>query len=135
MSFKNFFYFSYWFSQPDPAVSGVRALWIVIFLAMVVFGATALIIRAWRQENATRLVLGRLASAFFTLGLLGLLWFAFRQENVSFLSWRLWMGLWAVAAVVWFGSIVRYTIGRIPRIKAENKERELREKYLPKPKK
>ncbi len=135
MSFKNLLHFSYWFSQPDPTMQGVRSFWIIFFAAIIVLGILVFVVRMLKKENALRLVLGRFANACFTLGFLGLLWFAFRQENVSFLSWRFWMGLWVVAAVLWAGSILRYTIKRLPLIKAENKEREMREKYLPRPKK
>jgi len=134
MSFKNFFHISYWFQQPDPAMHGVRIFWIVFFLIFVVGGIALLVVKAMKQEKAVRLVVGRYASAFITLGITGLLWFVFRQENVSILSYRFWMAIWVVTAGLWLGSIISYTVRRIPAIKAENKERELREKYLPKPK-
>ncbi len=132
MSLKNFFHFSYWFTQPDAAVYGVRAFWIAFFIILLAAGVALLILRAFKSENAVRLVLSRGANALLTLGILGLLWFVFRQQNVAILSMRFWMLVWVVAAVIWFGSVLRYVVLRMPAIKAENREREIREKYLPK---
>jgi len=134
MSIKNLLYSSYWFSQPRLATHAVLWLWIGFFLVLVLACLVLLFLQRTQQDKALRLVFSRFSSCTLAMGIVGLIWFYFRQERVLILGWRFWLVLWVAIFGVWLFKIIRYTVKRIPQIKAENKERELREKYLPKKK-
>lgn len=131
MRVSNLLYFSYWFSQPDPAGGGLKIFWPALFGVFTVLGIVALVAERRGSNTAERQVFKRSGSAATTLGVLGFIWFFFRQESVLLLGFRLWWGLWVVGAVVWFISIGRYALKRVPAIKAENEARGRREQYLP----
>ncbi len=134
MSLRNLFHSSYWFSQPELATHAVRWFWIVLFLTLILAGLVLLFLRRHQEAKALQAVFAGLSRCTLTLGILGLLWFYFRQERVLVLGWRFWLLLWVVVLAIWLGRILWYAVKRLPQIKAENKERENREKYLPKKK-
>ncbi len=132
MSFTNILHWSYWFTAPYPTYHGVRAVWITGFAAVLCIGFVALIIRSVLHDATIKVVLARTASLGITMGLIGFLLFSFRQEGIALFSWRIWPLLWLVGVLYWGVKIARYTLRRVPEIKAENKAREIRERYLPK---
>lgn len=135
MSITNIFHISYWFSPPYPAYHAVRIAWYTIFGVVLLIGLVALILRTTVLDHTLRVVLRRAAGFGITMGLVGLLLFSFRQEGIALFSWRVWPLVWLAGVVVWGGRILVYTVGRVPQIKSENMAREMRERYLPKPKK
>lgn len=132
MSYRNFFFLSYWFSQPYGLDGTTWWICFTIFGALVVIGLAALIYRFKTPDKNWRVASNRLAAASLTMGLLGLLWFFFRQYHAYFLGWRFWMLAWFIVSLGWFYVIIMYIIKRLPVIKTLNKERQEREKYLPK---
>ncbi len=131
MSIKNLFFSSYWFSQPGAAESWVRGVWIGLLLALVLVGIILLFVRRYQQAKALRLVYSRFSTCLIVMGMLGLMWFYFRQEQVLLLGWRFWVIPWFVVLAIWLAKIIRYVVKRLPQIEIENREREQREKYLP----
>jgi hypothetical protein len=69
------------------------------------------------------------------MGLLGLLWFFFRQERVAFLAWRFWLVLWLIITVFWAYKILVYMFKKVPVINSQRAEKIINEKYLPRNKK
>lgn len=132
MSFSNLLYLSYWFSQPRVARGNVMWFWVLFFLALVFVGIVLKVIRAYKKDTELKTVLRRFGNVGLTMGFLGLLWLFFRQERVTFLSWRFWLLFWLIIMAFWLSSAIRYTFKRLPEIKREKWERETREKYLPK---
>lgn len=130
MSIKNIFIWSYWFSQPYVALGLVFKIWLGGFLAMVLVGLVALIIRRKKTMEAERKIFGRLSACLLTMGMLGLVWLWLRQQNVFFLAWRFWLGLWLILFLVWITRIAWYMAMRLPKVKEQNKERAIKEKYL-----
>lgn len=131
MSIRNLFYWSYWFQQPYIARDLVLWIWLVGFLGLVLAGLVVLFIKPYRLDNAEQRLLGRFSSCFLTMGILGLVWFFFRQERVVFLAWRFWLLIWFAVLLVWLVKNIRYAVKRLPQIKAEHATRAAQEKYLP----
>lgn len=132
MNIKNIFHASYWFHQPDMATGLTRSIGFGFFLLLCVAGVAVLVLRSRQSDRYVRLVCARMATWGLVIGLGGLLWFTLRQQAIVFLSWRIWLAVWMLVAILWGASIVQYIIKRIPAIRAEKLEREMREKYLPK---
>lgn len=131
MNLKNLVDWSYWFYQPFTAKGGVMWFFMISFLALVLFGLTAKIVRLYGQDKWYKEVLRRSGNAGITMGLLGIIWFFFRQERVAFLAWRFWLLLWVAGAVYWLVKIIMYIIKRVPVIKQEQTKRDEINKYLP----
>jgi len=131
MNLKNLLDWSYWFYQPFTARGGVMWFFVILFLALVLFGLSSKITRLYNQDKWYKETLRRIGNAGITMGLLGLLWLFFRQERVVFFAWRFWLLLWLIGAVVWLIRIAIYLVRRIPIIKQEEAKRSTLDKYLP----
>jgi len=134
LSILNLFTWHYWFSQPYIAHGNTKLIWVLLFLGLVLLGIAA----RWYAHRFTGTpgseVGRRLSNLGATMGLVGLIWFGFRQERVQFLAWRFWVLVWGLCLVWWLGKIVYYAVKRVPVIKEEKAKRELMDKYLPKKK-
>ncbi len=133
MQLSNLLYTSYWFSQPYIARGATAWAWISIFLALVLIGIVAQIVRSTSVDQLKQEVLRKVSLLTLTFGLLGLIWFFLRQERIPFLAWRFWLLLWVLGFVWWAASTLRYILKRVPQIRSEHAERAKRDKYLPKP--
>lgn len=134
MSVYNLFYLSYWIGQPRIARGNVLLFWVLSFLFLVLVGLVCKFLSHRREENEIKKALRRFGNLGLAMGFLGLLWLFFRQERVAFFAWRFWLAFWLLGFVWWLGAVIRYTIKRLPEIKKERWEREMRAKYLPKKK-
>ena len=132
MSILNLFYFSYWLSQPVILYGTVKWVWVGVLLGFTIFGLISKIIQIIRPNSFARDAWRRFGNLFLSLGLIGLLWFFFRQEQVMFLAWRFWLIPWVMIFIWWLFKNVKYVVVRLPKIKAEQQAKELKNKYLPK---
>ncbi len=132
MSVFNLLKLDYWFSQPYVAYGNVKWFWVILFLALVLAGLIGKMIQNYQNEQARQALWQRFSNLGLTVGLLGIIWLFFRQERVPFLAWRFWLLILMVAAAVWLTKLIIYAFKRLPEIKAEKQERELKNKYLPK---
>lgn len=131
MSARNFFYATYWFSDPHIASPAVFRIWVVGLVALVVVGVILLVLRAQSAEKLYRSLLQRWSALSFTVGVVGLVLFFFRQQSAFILSWRIWFLALGLSVLPWFVRLAWYTLKRYPHVKAENAARELKKKYLP----
>ena len=131
MNLKNLLDWSYWFYQPFTAHGGVMWFFVILFLALVLFGLSSKITRLYSQDKWYKEVLRRIGNAGITMGLVGLLWLFFRQERVAFLAWRFWLLLWFIGSAIWLIKIVLYLVKRVPVIRQEAIKRSALNKYLP----
>ena len=134
MQVQNLLKWSYWFYQPFIAVGNTKWVWILSFLAMILAGLIAKIARAYNIKigSGNKEVLRRAGNLLITMGCLGWLWMFFRQQQVAFLAWRVWLVLWVILFATWSYKVVRYATKRSPLISEEQAKREIKEKYLPK---
>jgi len=134
MQIQNILKTSYWFYQPFIAIGGVRLVWLVSFLALVLIGIFSKIVRVYNKkiDQGIQEVLRRAGNLLVTTGLLGLLWMFFRQQRVAFLAWRFWLILLAVLFIWWGYKVIFYAIKRLPLINNEQAKKNLMNKYKPK---
>jgi len=77
----------------------------------------------------------RLSAWSFVMAFFGYVLLFFSIQRVSYVSARGFYLLWFFAAALWLYGIIRYAVKDIPRLHEQQKEKEMREKYLPKRKK
>lgn len=132
MNIMNLFDWYYWFHQPYIARGQTMWIWVVIFLISVFAGLVLKFAGQKIRTNYLKKIINSFSNIGLAVGLVGLLWMFFRQERVPFLAWRFWLififgiALWRIIANVVF--LTR----RAPKIKKEQAEKAIQEKYLPK---
>lgn len=131
IQFANLLHMDYWFKQPYAAFGFTMWFLVLSFLALVLAGLVLRIWRHYHQEKFTKEIMRRFSNLGFTIGLLGLLWMFFRQEQALFLAWRFWLLLLALIFVWWLTKIVRYAMQRVPELRVAEFSKENKEKYLP----
>ena len=131
MNIKNLSYLSYWLQQPLAARGVLLGLFVGAFLWFILFGLVAKIARVYKAEKWEKDYFGRIGNFGLTMGLLGLIWLFFRQEQVAFFAWRFWLLFWLVGAAFWTYRLIWFYIVRIPKIKSELSARHQQSKYLP----
>jgi len=68
---------------------------------------------------------------FLTLGVLGLLYIFFRQQNVYFLSAPAWLLVWGIGALTWLGFVLKYYFTDRPEKMKVIEAESTKKKYLP----
>jgi len=131
MNLINLFSLSYWFSQPEPALGLVKWLLVLSFLSLVLVGLILRILLINKKDKIIKEIYRRLSNVGFTVGIFGLLWMFFRQENVLFLAWRFWIIVIGLIFILSLIKVCNYIFKRVPEIKAENIKRLEKQKYLP----
>ncbi len=135
MSIGNLFYWHYWFSLPRVTWGTTFWLWFGFFSLFLAAAIVLRIVRNYKQDNLIREVLRRYSNIGIGMGLLGLLWFFFRQQSAPILSWRFWLLVWLVGLAYWLYLVIRYHVKRLPEIRKEKEQRTTFNKYLPQRKK
>ena len=135
MSIKNILVPSYWFYQPFIAIGFAKWFWMVSFLVLVLLGLVAKIVRVAKKDSSGRAkeVMRRSGNLLITMGVLGLLWFYFRQQQVAFLAWRFWFVLWIAIFAFWTYKVLAYAFKKTLPKEDQTKQEQLK-KYLPKSK-
>lgn len=132
MRWQNIFKEIYWFSEPGLLQGNSKLLVYIFFWTLVVVGLVIILHFRGQVQGALRFLLTRYTNLGITMGALGLILVFFRQNHVFFLGWRCWFLIWLVVFSIWLYRLLKYTFKRLPAIRAEHKQRELRERYLPK---
>lgn len=126
----------YWFNPtPPPFMPAVEWVLLAFFSLVTLAGITAHVYAkrsGW--EKLKRRALGRAGTAAITMGLTGLLLYAFYYEHVVGLSMRFFYIVWLIGAGYWAWTIYRYATVTIPEFHKKRTEREHFEKWLPKKK-
>lgn len=126
----------YWFNpSPGPLMPAVEWAVLAFFSLVTAAGIAAHIYNkrcGW--EKLKRRALVRAGNAAITMGLIGLLLYAFYYERTLVLSMRFLYVVWLIGAGYWAWSIYRYAAVTIPAIHKKHAEREQFEKWLPKKK-
>ncbi|MBP9869053.1 hypothetical protein KBC59_00635 [Patescibacteria group bacterium] len=127
----------FWFNPaPPPFLPLVDRLLLVLFVGFVVIGVLAHLARLrGGLEKMTRRAISRAGTLLITMGLFGLLLWAFLYERVSYLSMRFWYLVWLGILIWWVYSIYKFVFIEIPQKQDQQKERDAINKWLPKSKK
>ncbi|MBI4121767.1 MAG: hypothetical protein HY461_00390 [Parcubacteria group bacterium] len=134
MSFlKAIIYPSYWFTHQNPVPEAWVSALTILFAILVLGGLTAALL-ALRRTWATplRTLFRRIGAFGLTMGFVGYILLFFSLQRIAFLSARLWYLAWTVGAIYWLYRVLYYAFRVLPKREAERREREQREKYLPK---
>lgn len=126
---KDYFF---WFSQPSSSLNSIDTTFGNIFLVLLILALLTYIAKRFVAHQVYLKLMLKLARMFLTIGLLGLFWYGFRYENVPIFGRRYWAGMVLIAALIWFGYIVKYLIMRFRSERDEYDKYLLNSKYLPK---
>jgi Ca2+/Na+ antiporter len=86
---------------------------------------------AWRAKNPiNKKLFRRSAKLFDTIGILEVLWFGMRYENVRFFGTHFVALLCLLIGLVWLGFLVHYFFTAYPNEKRALEKQQLKEKYL-----
>lgn len=132
MNIMNLLAISYWFQQPFIARGSIMWLWVIIFLVATFGGLVLKFIQQTMGEKYQKKMANSFSNLGLTVGLVGLLWLFFRQEQVPFLAWRFWLLFLVAYAVYVVVKNLKFILTRLPAIRAEHAEKAIKEKYLPK---
>lgn len=130
-------FFKVWISVEPPVVTqGLGRAFIILFILMFFVGMVLRAVRSRRdKEDAyVREMFRRMAGLLTTMGILGVILGFFGFENVRFLGGRFWYPVWVAAVAIWAFLIFKYIKKQVPMMKAREKERAEKLKYMPKPK-
>lgn len=132
MNIMNLFQLSYWFQQPFIARGTTVWIWVIIFLVSIFVGLILKFVQQQVREKYLKKIFNSFANVGLAAGLLGLLWLFFRQQQVPFLAWRFWLLFIVGYAVFVIVKNIKFVVVRLPDIRVEHAEKDIKEKYLPK---
>ncbi len=89
-----------------------RSDWILLMIgiALTVVGIVTMLTGYYAPNHISRKLWRRLATLSLTIGLLELLWFGFRYENVTVLGTHALAFLILIVGAVWLYSIIKYRL-------------------------
>lgn len=130
---SQFFQLSFWFDIfPLPFTPATFWTVLGLFLAGLALGVVTLFFQ--KKFSANKLVKRiwvKLTGFGLSFGLAGLFLTFLKQQRISYLGMRIWLGLWLLVCLVWLGFILKYIVLDMPKLKGEKKKKEELEKYLP----
>ncbi|MFZ2804185.1 MAG: hypothetical protein WA001_03105 [Patescibacteria group bacterium] len=128
---------AFWAQTQPPALLPLSTyIVLAIMVALVIVGIVAAVMRMRsRRDKLASQLLGRASALLITMGLAGLVLYAFSYESIVYLSMHVWWVLWLIIAAIWASGIIRFGMVDIPKARAAQAEKEKFEKWLPKKKK
>lgn len=137
MNFHELWSIKYWLTVA-PGLVSVKFLIIlaVIFGGVFVFGVVSRFLARYYQKKKSYLagIYFKLSTLSLTMGVFGLMYYFFIYENIYLLSARFWFLIWLIGLVWWLLFLVKFYYVKLPAEKKTLSEREIFEKYLPRPK-
>lgn len=125
---------SYWFAaRPAPFASAVSSVLLVVFAVILIGGIAASVVplKAGLSKTMKRACY-RCGALFISTGIAGLLLWVFASQELPILSMRFLYIVWFVWIALGLYGIYRYLWIEIPVQERMAKERQEREKWLPK---
>lgn len=122
----------FWFSNPSTILSFSDYLLAYIFAGSLVLSVALWVIRKLSANPIVKKILNKFFSLFFSTGLTGLIWFAFRYENTQIFGKRLWAGLTLLIGLLWLLWILKYALLKFRTELLEYHQESIRSKYIPK---
>jgi hypothetical protein len=122
----------FWFTQP-PTAPTVHDLWaFYIFAGMVLASGLLFALRFSIKHTIVKQALRKFIILLLTVGIVGIIWYAFRFEGTPIFAKRIWAGLILLGGVIWIGFVLKYMLFRFNADKSEYDNNLLKSKYLPK---
>lgn len=124
---------SFWFAlAPGYLTSPFSVILFVLFAAVVVGGAVTRIVgRHKSKDKFARESVMKVGAMLITMGCLGLVWYFFTFEGVSFLGSRFWFLVWLIGAIVWSVVLYRRIRRDVPAMREKEMNRVSVNQYLP----
>ncbi len=123
---------SFWFDLTPGGWQSLRLFFGAVGLVLVVAGAVLKYYPNIKPDFKYRKTINRLGNGFIAAGVLELILWWWRDQQVPFFSARFWYALWAGGVVVW----LVFVVGSFRRTKKRQEEqaryKEEFAKYLPK---
>lgn len=117
--------------SPGPFLPVFFKLLASFFGTLVVLGFIAKKLIKQNTYAPVKKFFTKLYHFFLTLGVLGLLYIFFRQQNIYFFSTPAWLLVWGIGALAWFSFVLKYYFTDRPEkmkvIEAESDKK----RYLP----
>jgi hypothetical protein len=104
-----------------------------IFLGINIFLiVTAIIISklAKKRDLLAQKVAARYRNFAWTMGLIGIILYTFREINVLYLSAPIIILLWLIIAIIWFGFVLKYKLFVVPKRRSTIQSQESKQEYL-----
>jgi hypothetical protein len=117
--------------QPGPFLPEVFKFIVPFFAVLIILGVLARKFARRNHFRPVKIFFTKIQHFTLTMGVLGLIYTFFRQQNVIYLSMPLWLLLWATAALVWGGFVLKYYFTDRPKQIEELSDKEEIKKYLP----
>lgn len=106
---------------------------LLYFHIALLLGAIALSFFMREQKNRiAKYLLRRWATLLYTIGILGLIWSAMREQGIVILSSHIIIIAIYIAAAVWTIAIIRYMATDYQILASAQRKEEERKRYLPK---
>ncbi len=138
MDFNRFFDVFYWFNfEPNTLSLRTAFFWFSFFAFFIVLKFLGkIVVQHYKKELLApeKRLLSKTESMFLTMGFAGIAWTFFAYEGLPIISARFWMIVWLVSFVLWAYIIAHYALVEVPPLLRDYREKEKREKYLPKKK-
>lgn len=122
----------FWFAQPSSILNNYDWVAGYIFLGLIVASLVLWLTRMILIKHPiARKLLSRLMRMSYSMGIVGLLWFGFRYQNIPIFSKRIWAGIIILVILIWLFWIIKYAMFQFKLEKREHDDYLLRSKYLP----
>jgi hypothetical protein len=128
----NIFSAKYLFAvQPGPFLPIVFKFIVPFFAVLIILGMIAKKFAKKNHFRPVKIFFTKIYHFTITMGVLGLVYVFFRQQDVIYLAMPLWLLLWAVGALVWLSFILKYYFTDRPKQIEELSDEVEKKKYLP----
>ncbi len=131
---KDFLIYLLWPNPPTPDYGDTKVITVLLLCGLLIFASFA--IKHWRkrQSNAmTRKLSRSWSTACLWFGFVGLFLAVCRVEGISYISMRVWWGVWVVSAALYIALQVKlFTLRHYTVLPHESAPQDPKEKYLPK---
>jgi len=109
----------------------MRIILLIVFIGAIVIGIYAAR-KLTKSSGLFKKLWTKLQLWGWTIGLIGLALFFFREVRAIYLGARIWMLLWIIFAFIWLAFIIKYWKKEIPKKEEIKKTEEEFNRWLPK---
>lgn len=131
MTIKEVFTKKFLFEVNPVMLENVDKMFGVAGVIMVVLAVMFKLAAAFAPTPVDKRIRSRFFALFATIGILEIVWFGLRYQNIRFLGSHFMALLLLLIALVWFGFIVRDIVKNYTSEKQAWEKEQVRQKYLP----
>ncbi len=124
---------AFWFLLTPNALSPLfEQIFFIGFSLLIVAGAIAHIIaRNKKKDKELTKVFKWIGQMFYSMGIIGIVWFFFTFELIYFFGARFWFLIWVAGFIAWTIYIIYYAKWQIPKLREERAAKSQHNEYLP----